>query len=182
LALIVGSAVVLVRFVWKTPLAMNASLAVGIAGVSASLGTELAPNAVLVFLTVLSFYDIVAVYRTGHMVRMFRELSARGVVFAFMLTPLRWRAMSAPAIHDDGARRPMFLGTGDVALPVMLSASALRVGPVPAVLSLTGAAIGFAAMYLLFLAQPKRSPMPALPPIALGSILGYLASVLILRL
>lgn len=180
LALVAGSVVVLIRFVWKSALAMNFSLAVGIAGIASGIAADLSPNAVLILLVVLSFYDIVAVYRTKHMVKMFRELSSRGVVFAFLLTPLRLGDLLAPA--DSGSGRPgMLLGTGDVALPIMLSAAALRTGTVPAVASLGGAAAGFAAMYMLFLAQPKRAPMPALPPIALGSILAYLLSLLILR-
>jgi presenilin-like A22 family membrane protease len=189
LALIVGSAAILIRFAWKSALVMNFSLAVGIAGIAAGIAADLSPNSVLILLTVLSFYDIVAVYSTKHMVKMFRELSSRGVVFAFVLTPLRLGDLLAPAVHPDGAgsegasprRLGMFLGTGDVALPVMLAAAALRVGTVPAVCSLAGAAAGFAVMYMLFLAQPKRAPLPALPPIALGSILAYLLSIVILH-
>lgn len=180
LALAAGSAAILVRFIWKSALAMNLSLGVGIVGIAASIAADLSPNAVLILLTVLSFYDIVAVYRTKHMVKMFRELSSRGVIFAFLLTPLRLRDLLSPAAAES-SRPGMLLGTGDVAVPVMLAAAALRQGSVPAVAVLAGAAAGFAAMYMLFLAQPKRAPMPALPPIALGSILAYLASFLILR-
>lgn len=188
LAFVVGSAAVLIRFVWKSALSMNFSLAVGIAGIAASIAADLTPNSVLILLTVLSFYDIVAVYSTKHMVKMFRELSSRGVIFAFVLTPLRLGDLLSP-VYRDGARqapsdttRPgMFLGTGDVALPVMLAVAAFRADTVPAVCSLAGAAAGFAAMYMLFLAQKKRAPLPALPPIALGSILAYLLSLLILR-
>lgn len=189
-ALVAGSAVILIRFVWKSALAMNFSLAVGIAGIAAGIAADLSPNAVLILLTVLSFYDIVAVYRTKHMVKMFRELSLRGVVFAFLLTPLRLGDLLTPAASGP-ERRGMLLGTGDVAVPVMLAAAALREGTLPAVASLSGAAAGFAVMYMLFLAQPpagggsasggKRAPMPALPPIALGSILAYFLSLLILR-
>lgn len=181
LALVVGSAVVLLRFAWKSVIAMNVGLAVGIAGIAASIAADLSPNAVLILLTVLSFYDIVAVYRTKHMVRMFRDLTSRGVLFAFALVPLRLRELLAPAVGPGSDSKGMLLGTGDVALPAMLAAAALRVGPIPAVASAAGAAIGFAAMFMLFLAQPKRAPMPALPPIALGSILGYFVSLLILH-
>lgn len=178
LALIAGSLVVLLRFLWKSVLSANLTLAVGVAGIAASIGADLAPNAVLILLAALSFYDIVAVYRTGHMVKMFRALTSRGVVLAFTLTPFRFRDLVA---RPDGASsRAMLLGTGDVAVPAMLAAAALRVGVVPAVASLAGAAAGFALMFMLFLAQPKRAPMPALPPIALGASLGYLLSLLIL--
>lgn len=184
LALVAGSLVILLRFVWKSVLAMNLSLIAGIAGVSASIAAGLSPNAVVILLTVLSFYDIVAVYRTRHMVRMFRDLTSRGVVFAFVLTPFRFRDLAAPVVGERASKQGMLLGTGDIALPAMLAAAAFRVGPVPAVASFAGAMAGFAAMYMLYLSQPsvsggKRAPMPALPPIALGAVLGYLLSLFI---
>ena len=73
----------------------------------------------------------------------------------------------------------MLLGVGDVFMPVTLACAALRQGFLPAVAAVSGAAAGFAATYLLYLAQPKRAPMPALPPIALGAIIAYAVSLLI---
>jgi len=180
LALIAGSLVVLLRFLWKSVLTANLSLVIGIAGIAAAVAADLSPNAVLILLAALSFYDIVAVYRTRHMVKMFRALSSHGVVLAFILTPLKLKALVG---RPDGeiAGRGMLLGTGDVAMPAMLAAAALRVGPIPAVASLAGAAAGFALMFMLFLAQPKRAPMPALPPIALGATAGYLLSLIFLH-
>lgn len=174
-ALVVGSAVILVRFVWKSVLAMNLSLAIGVAGIAAAIAADVTVNAVLILLVALSFYDIVAVYRTRHMVKMFRALTSHGVVLAFVLTPLRLRELLGIGTH--ASVRGMFLGTGDVALPAMLAAAALRVSPVSAVAVLAGSAAGFALMFMLFLAQAKRAPMPALPPIALGAILGYVLSL-----
>jgi len=179
LALVAGSLVILSRFAWKSVLTANLSLVIGVAGIAAAIAADLTPTAVIVLLAALSFYDIVAVYRTRHMVKMFRALTSRGVVLAFVLPPLRLRDILARATGETPGRG-MLLGTGDVALPAMLAAAALRVGVVPAVASLAGAAAGFALMFMLFLAQPARAPMPALPPIALGSILGYLLSLAIL--
>ena len=179
LALVVGSLVVLSRFLWKSVLTANLSLVVGVAGIAASIAADLSPNAVLVVLAALSVYDIVAVYRTRHMVKMFRALTSHGVVLAFTLTPFRLRDLVARPTGESSGRA-MLLGTGDVAVPAMLAAAALRIGVVPAVASLAGAAAGFALMFMLFLAQPKRAPMPALPPIALGASVAYLVSLLIL--
>ncbi len=176
LALLAGSAIILLRFAWKTVFSANLSLAIGIAGLAASVASGLSATSVLLLLTVLSFYDIVAVYRTRHMVTMFRALASRGALFAFTLTPLAPRALLAPPSPDRGVA----LGTGDVALPVMLAVSALRSGPVQAVSTLGGAALGFVLMTALFYAQPKRAALPALPPIALGAALGYLVSLLFL--
>lgn len=175
-SLLAGSLVILARFRWKSVFFLNTTLSLGIAGIAASLALGLSPNAVVLLLVALSIYDIVAVYRTKHMVRMFRDLASRGVVSAFALTPITLYDLSGSI---GAERRGMLLGTGDVALPVMLAVSALRIGPVPAVAAMAGAALGFALMFMLFLAQPKRAPMPALPPIALGSILAYFVSLII---
>jgi presenilin-like A22 family membrane protease len=177
LALIVGSAVILARFRWKKVLILNATMAIGIAGISASVATDLSLNAVLVILTVLAFYDIVAVYATKHMVTMFRELAARGSVFAFVLTPLEPKALLGPV--PEAGERALFLGTGDVALPVMLAVTAAGGGLARGIGVAFGAMAGFCLMFYLFHRQGRRRPMPALPPIALGSVLGYLLSLLL---
>ena len=114
-ALIAGSAVILLRFAWKTALMLNLSLLVGIAGIAASIATGLTVNALLIILTILAFYDIVAVYATKHMVRMFRGLMSRGVIFAFILTRFRPAELTAPAA-GPAASSALLLGTGDVAL------------------------------------------------------------------
>ncbi len=176
LALALGSSVILLRFLWKSVLMANAALVVGIAGISASLALKMSPLAMLALLTMLSFYDILAVYRTKHMVKMFRDLSSHGVIFAFTLTPLSPRVLFSEATAEQ---RGMLLGTGDIALPVMFALSALRNGPVQAVAALAGAALGYALMFMFFIAQPRRAPIPALPPIALGSMLAYVFSLLI---
>ncbi len=176
LAIAIGSAVILLRFAWKSVFTANLSLVIGIAGFAASLASGLSANAVLVLLTVLSFYDIVAVYRTKHMVRMFRALASRGALFAFKLTPLLPRALIAPP-NSEG--EGMLLGTGDIALPAMLAVAALRTGPSHAVAAFAGAMLGFVLMVSLYFTQTRRAPMPALPPIALGSMLAYLVSLFI---
>lgn len=178
LPLLVGSAIILMRFAWKSVLSQNLTLIFGIAGISLAIGTDLSANAVLIVLTVLVFYDIVAVYKTRHMVRMFRDLVARGVLFAFALTPLKWRHLKASPTGEK-APSAMLLGTGDVALPAMLAVSAASTHLAHGIAVILGAAAGFALMYLLFLKQKKKHPMPALPPIALGSILAYFISIFI---
>ena len=177
LALIVGSVVILARFRWKKVAVLNLTMAIGIAGISSSIAADLSLNAVLVILTVLAFYDIVAVYATKHMVTMFRELAARGSVFAFVLTPLEPKALLGPV--PEAGERALFLGTGDVAMSVILAVSVAAGGLLKGVCVAIGAMIGFCLMFALFNRQGRRRPMPALPPIALGSVLGYLISFLL---
>lgn len=176
--LIIGSAIILMRFFWKSTISQNVTLIVGISGIALALGADLSPNAILIILTVLAFYDIVAVYKTRHMVRMFRDLVARGVLFAFALTPLRWRHLRA-APTGEKAPVAMLLGTGDVALPAMFAVSVASSRLAYGVAVMVGATAGFILMYALFLRQDKKRPMPALPPVALGAILFYLISLFI---
>jgi presenilin-like A22 family membrane protease len=178
-ALVAGSAAILARFAVKNVLVSNLTLAVGIAGIAAGIGASIAPTALLVVLTVLVFYDIVAVYKTGHMVRMFRDLSSRGVLMAFAITPLRAGDLLRPAKSLDGAGgEAFFLGTGDVALPVMFAASVAATGLLHAAAAAAGSVAGFLLMFRLFTGQGRRRPMPALPPIALGTVAAYLLSLL----
>jgi presenilin-like A22 family membrane protease len=147
-----------------------------VAGISGSIAVGLSPNALVILLTLLAFYDIVAVYATKHMVRMFRGLVSRGVMLAFVLTRLKREDLLAPPERPSAA---MLLGTGDVALPAMLVASSLRLGTAPAVGTALGALLGFVLMFALFLGQERRRPMPALPPIALGAVLGHFIGLLL---
>jgi presenilin-like A22 family membrane protease len=71
-----------------------------------------------------------------------------------------------------------FLGTGDIALPAIFVASALRQGPVPAFGAVVGSVVGLLFTDLFFAIGRKR-PMPALPPIAVGTMLGFFAGMLI---
>ncbi len=176
-ALLAGSALILARFRWKRVLVANAVMVVGIAGIAASIAPALAVNAILIVFTVLAFYDIVAVYSTKHMVTMFRDLASRGVILAFVLTP--GCHLLGEAADPKLQGRMMVLGTGDVALPAMLAASAFRINPAHGIAAALGAMAGFLLMFFLFTHQGRRRPMPALPPIALGSIVFYLGSLLI---
>lgn len=175
-SLVAGSLLLAARFTFRNAAVSNLALVAGISGISGSIAVGLSPNALVIVLTMLAFYDIVAVYATKHMVRMFRGLVARGVVLAFVLTRLKREDLLAPSDRPSAA---MLLGTGDVALPAMLVASSLRYGAAPAIGSALGAMAGFVLMFSLFLGQERRRPMPALPPIALGAILGHFTGLLL---
>lgn len=174
--LVLGSLVILARFLWKSTLSQNLALVFGISGIALAIGTDLSPKAILIILTVLVFYDIVAVYKTRHMVRMFRGLVARGVLFAFALTPLRWRDLRAVPLKDGDVSAGMLLGTGDVLLPVMLAVSVFAERQAYGIAVVLGAMAGFGLTYLIFLKQKHKRPLPALPPIALASVFFYLLS------
>jgi presenilin-like A22 family membrane protease len=179
-----GALAALMYYRRHSVLTANLGLALALSGLAGVVASGLRPTAVVVIFTVLAFYDIVAVYVTGHMVRMFRGLSERGVQMAFVLVPPFAKAsgdksplMKAPG--DGTIGKAFYLGTGDVALPAILAASAVRQGLIHGLAAALGALVGYVLLIWLFFGQGRRRPMPALPPIAFGCIGFYLISLLI---
>lgn len=147
----------------------------GVAGIAAHVGAGAAPNVIALLLVILSAYDIIAVYATGHMVLMAKTLLRSHVFFA-MILPERPSGLLAPLADVEPERGFLFLGTGDLALPALLVASVGARSLPAAAFTAVGALIGLVGLHLLFVSQPDRRPMPALPPLALGTLLGYLLS------
>jgi presenilin-like A22 family membrane protease len=174
-AILAVSAAVLLRYGWQRVAVFDAVLLMGLAGVSLELGAALQPAAAVAILAILSVYDIFAVYVTGHMVTAAEALLRQKALFAIIIpvAPVGFLARLSSA--RPGADF-LYLGTGDLVLPAMLVASAGRGGLIQALIVAVGALAGLAGTHLIFTRQKQRRPIPALPPIALGAIIGYLAA------
>ena len=70
----------------------------------------------------------------------------------------------------------MILGSGDVALPLVLAASLVRTSLTQASVVAVFSLLGLILTHLIFTNQATRRPMAALPPIAAMSIIGYLVT------
>lgn len=170
-------AFVALRFLMPWVWMQNLALIVGIAGVSASLGLTFNWESIAVILAILSAYDIIAVYKTHHMQKMFKGLVGRGAILA-MVIPEKGKDFFAKVTEIKPAEdKFIFLGTGDVALPVFFGVSVLPFGVLNSILVILGALGGMLVVHLLFTSQKERKPMPALPPIAAGAIIGFLISI-----
>jgi presenilin-like A22 family membrane protease len=148
-------------------------LLLGIAGVSANMGGSLSPVAACVILAILSVYDIAAVYLTKHMVEMGESLLRQRVFFA-IIVPRGISGFQSPLREVAPGSGHYFIGTGDLVLPALLISSATYFRLETGITAAIGALLGLAATTALFLSQKLRRAMPALPPIALGAIIGYL--------
>lgn len=156
----------------------NFLLMLGIAGIAVALGASLAWMQMAIVLGVLAVYDIIAVYGTRHMVTMFKSLAEKGVIFAFIIPEhprLLWKRADEVAPGENF----FFLGTGDVALPALFVASAAHSGTALAIGAAVGSLIGLFFTDWLF-QWGRRRPMPALPPIALGTLAGFFAAMLMI--
>jgi len=158
----------------KTSLLIN-NLAVifAIAGVGAGLGLRFTPEMVILLLLIFSIYDFIAVYKTKHMVRMAEEM-VKGQAILGIVVPQKISDFSANLKEVRPGGKFLILGAGDIVFPLILAVSLIPQGIsnslIVAGFSLVGLLVGF----LIFISKEVRQPMPALPPIALFSIIGYL--------
>lgn len=173
-----GIALAAAKFVWHE--AKNTAAIISSAGVAAIFGFSLGFLPAAAFTILLSIYDYIAVFKTRHMVEMARELSTRQLSFAVTAksVPARKPKESAEEYVDRANREGerLDLGTGDLAVPGMLSVSAYTLGPNGLIYSIAIAAGSTAALYLLLrFVSEKRVFLPALPPICLGGMLALVA-------
>lgn len=146
------------------------------AGIGAILGLSLTPQAVVLILVVLSFYDIIAVYKTKHMVKLAEAMIQSRAIFGFVV-PGSLGGVKERMAHVVPGEQFAILGSGDVILPLLLSASLARVSLRSSIIVVIFSLIGLFLMHLIFTNQKIRRPMAALPPIATLAIIGYLVAL-----
>lgn len=150
-----------------------------IAGIGGILGLSLTPIAAIFILIILSFYDIIAVYKTKHMVRMAEEMIKSRAIFGIVL-PQKARGWLEKLDNVRPGGEFLILGSGDLVMPLVLIASVVGFhGLREAIFVLLFSLLGLFLTYFLFITQKTRKPMAALPPIAVLSIIGYLLSIVL---
>ncbi len=160
--------------VWVHDIVMILSLA----GIGAIFGLAMEPKVVVLLLLALSVYDFIAVYKTKHMIKMAKSMLSYGVVMG-IIVPKEVKDFKEKVTNISPGGRFMVLGGGDIIFPLLFSVSLLDKGIV-SVLTVAGfSLVGVAASLLIFLLQKEQKPIPALPPIALFSIMGYIITLLI---
>lgn len=170
-ALILALLTVALRYMFPYVIAHDGAIILGIAGIGAAFGAATFWQTAMAVLALLAVYDIIAVYGTKHMVTMFKGLLNQGVVFALII-PEHPRLLLKRLKEVGPGEGFFFLGTGDLALPAFFVASAARESISLAVGAAIGSIVGLLFTDMLFQWGRKR-PMPALPPIAFGTIVGF---------
>jgi presenilin-like A22 family membrane protease len=154
----------------------NLLLISGMAGLGSFLGLGLTPETVAILLIIFSVYDIIAVYKTKHMVKMAKEMTEAGALPGLIL-PSRVSELNTPLEKISLGGNFLILGGGDIVFPLFFSVSALQGGIIKSVIIALFATFGLLASFWLFFRQKERRAIPALPPIALFSIIGYLITL-----
>ena len=167
-----------VFYTYKNVLIHNIAIIMGIVGVAMVLGLSIAPKTGVILLVLLSFYDIISVYKTKHMVYMAKSMIESGAIFGFIVPS----KMSDFLAGNNEARSKvgtefMILGSGDIGLPLVMVCSLVQVSLSASIITAIFSLLGLFVTHLIFINQKERKPMAALPPIATMTIIGYLIAI-----
>lgn len=168
-----AAALVVARFVFPLIFLHNVAFLLSIVAFSSFFSLQLSQTAIVILLAILAVYDVVAVYLTGHMVKMAKSMIESKVIFGFIIPEkIKYNFLGVEkAKPGEGI---VFLGGGDIGLPLLLVANAAHTDIVQGAILAIFAILGMAFSYWLFISQKFRKPMPALPPISMMTIIGYL--------
>ena len=156
----------------------NICIILGIAGVGAILGLRISPETMVIFLIIFSIYDFIAVYKTKHMITMAKEMVEHRAILALIVPP-KISGFKGNMKEVKAGGKFLILGGGDIAFPLMLCSSLISRNVFSSLIVAVFSIIGFLFSFFIFINQKERKPIPALPPIALFCILGYLITLII---
>lgn len=126
-----------------------------------------------ILLILLSIYDMYAVWKSKHMIKM-AQFQTKSGIFAGLLLPYGSkkvkRGVGKPA-------RTAVLGGGDIGFPLIFAGTVLVVnGFVPALFVVFGSSL---SLLVLLLLSQKDKFYPAMPFLTLGCAVGYLATFIL---
>jgi presenilin-like A22 family membrane protease len=174
----VGLAWLLIPIVWLHDLALILALV----SFAVVFGRFTTPWIAMIIMLVLAVYDFLAV-RFGFMIWMVSKLSQTDALPALIIPKniSGWSSnLRQPSVRgllgvktDD--RKFSILGGGDIAFPCLLVGSVyFAQGLVPGIIIAVFGFIGLIAAYSIQAIILKEKPMPALPPIAIITLVGLL--------
>jgi len=182
LAVIAGVAWLFWARVWLHDLL----LLVALAGAGSVFGFLFSPLTFMIFMLIIAVYDVVAV-RFGFMVWMADKMSDSDTLPAFIFPKqIRDWKMGLRSVRvgdlrnkESAEREYSILGGGDIGFPLMLAVSVFfKAGLGGAAIVGVFALVGLMGAFLVQLLWLKDKPVPALPPIAFASLVGFLITEL----
>ncbi len=175
--LVVCVLTVAVRFAKRNFTTSNITLAIAIAGVGGALGASMGFIPALLLVLALGTYDIIAVFKTKHMIKLADASRIRQLPVMFE-TPSKGiktgPRKAGKKKADEGEEEDILgLGTGDIAIPLIFFVGILRTfnSWTLVIGAIIGAMVGL-AFTIYYVTQVQRIALPALPPIIGCSIIG----------
>ena len=179
LGLIMAIALTAWKFFRPTILNQNVAAIISGAGVGALLGASFGIVPSLVFLVILCTYDFVSVFITKHMITLAKALTKTPTAFT-IASPHKFEKPVRIGLKGVKKKFHVFqLGVGDMVIPLMFSISLLRNFSIASsLITMIGSTI--ALLFLIYFMSKKPRPLPALPFISLGTLTGFIVSMLVL--
>lgn len=118
-------------------------------------------GSMIILLVIISVYDFISVYVTGHMVTLAKTQEKTGIV-------------SGVVVKDVEKNESAFLGGGDLVLPMLFSGVAGRTNIVSGYFIIYGATVSL--LFLLLMGEKKKA-YPAMPVLSTGMLIGYIISL-----
>lgn len=150
-------------------------MVLGLSGAASFFGLGFTPAVVIGLLLIFSVYDFIAVYKTKHMILMAKEMMDKKVILGFII-PKEIKYFNDKLSQVKKGGNFMILGGGDVIFPSLLAASVIPSGILKSLIIVLFSLAGSLLSYWIF--TKEKEPIPALPPIALLSIIGYFITLL----
>jgi presenilin-like A22 family membrane protease len=163
---------VILRFYHPTIVMQNISMMLAIGGVGPSIAMLFGAKTIAIMLALVAVYDYVAVFKTKHMVKMFKGMLKHDVPFTFII-PEKGRhqdKIATKLVDNQGKRICYMLGSGDVAFPAVFAVALLAdFGIFLMIASILGATCGLILDQIIVINYKK--PIPAMPAISVGTLL-----------
>ena len=167
----------------------NILLLAALSAAGAIFGFIFAPWAFMIFMLIIAVYDLLAV-RFGFMVWMADKLSETTSLPAFIFPRALkdWR-LKLSTVHfnelkekESSEREYSILGGGDIGFPLMLTVSVFYISDLAGALVVgVFGLVGLVSAFLIQIWWLKGKPMPALPPIAFFSLIGFLIAMYLMN-
>ncbi len=157
-------------------------LLIALAGAGSVFGFLFSPWTFMIFMLIIALYDFLAV-RFGFMVWMADRLSETASLPAFIFPKqmkdwkLKLDVVRFGELKDKASeeREYAVLGGGDIGFPLMLAVAVFFESDMAgAIIVGVFALAGLISAFLIQMYWLKGKPMPALPPIALLSLVGFI--------
>lgn len=131
-----------------------------------------------ILLVLISAYDMIAVWKTKHMISM-AKFQAKAKMFTGLLIP--YSIKPNKGLADKNVKKvhvqEAILGGGDIGFPLLFSGVILKIYGFPYALIIT--LFSAIALFILFMLAEKKKFYPAMPFVTIGCFLGYLGIRLI---
>ncbi len=180
-ALAVGIAWFFHPAIWLHDIAMI----VAMCSIASLFGRFISPWTAMVIMGLMAIYDYISV-KKGLMLWMVDKMSKVNTMPAFVFPADMGEIndkLDRPSINKIADQKPedkdySILGGGDIAFPLILSAACyFKYGLLPTLIMAASAVLGLVLVYFIQAKFLKGRPMPALPPLAVTSLIALICIV-----